>query len=72
MRRRVAIAGLLAVSMLFVPVLARAQAKPTSQKYEYSVYEKQTIARALSATKLQASRRSAWKSSRIATPFPRR
>ena len=49
MRRGVAIAGLVAVSTLLVPAFARAQ-KPTSQTFEYSAYEKETIARALEAT----------------------
>lgn len=50
MRRRVAIAGLLAVCTLFVPAVVRAQQKPTSQTFEYSPYEKETIVRALAAT----------------------
>jgi len=50
-RRRVAIAGLLAVGTLLVPAVARAQQqKPTSQTFEYSAYEKETIARALEET----------------------
>ena len=50
MRRRVAIAGLIAVGTIVVPASARAQQKPTSQTFEYSAYEKGTIARALEAT----------------------
>ena len=35
---------------MLVPAAARAQQKPTSQTFEYSAYEKETIARALEAT----------------------
>jgi hypothetical protein len=50
-RRRVAIAGLVAVSTLFVPAAGRAQqTRPTSKTFEYSAYEKETITRALEAT----------------------
>src|SRR3954468_5721741 len=52
-RRRVAIAGLVAlviVATLILPAAARAQQRPTSQTFEYSAYEKETIVRALEAT----------------------
>jgi hypothetical protein len=49
-RRRVAIAGLVAVSTLLVPAAVQAQQKPTSKTFEYSTYEKETIVRALEAT----------------------
>lgn len=57
MRRRVATAGLIGGLLIswhavLAPVEARAQ-RPTSQSTEYSPYEKETIARALSATGLQ-------------------
>ncbi|HSO37235.1 MAG TPA: hypothetical protein VLT33_32135, partial [Labilithrix sp.] len=50
MLRRVAITGLLAVATLLVTAVVQAQQKPTSQTFEYSAYEKETIARALDAT----------------------
>jgi outer membrane protein assembly factor BamA len=43
------------VVLLLAPAGARAQ-KPTSQSFEYSPYEKETIARALAATGLQIDR----------------
>ncbi|MDB5218201.1 MAG: outer membrane protein assembly factor YaeT precursor, partial [Myxococcaceae bacterium] len=53
MRRRVGIAGLFGVVLALAPLGANAQQKPTSQSFEYSAYEKETIARALAATGLQ-------------------
>lgn len=52
-RRRVGIAGLFGVVVALAPLGARAQQKPTSRSFEYSSYEKETIARALAATGLQ-------------------
>lgn len=55
MRRSVGIAGLCAVVFAVTSWLAPASAlaqRPTSQNTEYSAYEKETIARALSATGL--------------------
>jgi hypothetical protein len=52
-RRRVGIAGLFGVVVALAPLAASAQQKPTSHSYEYSPYEKETIARALKATGLQ-------------------
>ncbi|MDQ2993005.1 MAG: hypothetical protein M3R30_09345 [Candidatus Eremiobacteraeota bacterium] len=53
MRRRVGIAGLFGVVVALAPLVASAQQKPTSRSYEYSPYEKETIARALAATHTQ-------------------
>ena len=52
-RRRVGIAGLFGVVVALAPLGAEAQQKPTSRSFEYSSYEKETIARALAATGLQ-------------------
>lgn len=52
-RRRVGIAGLIGIVVAVTPLAARAQRKPTSKNFEYSPYEKETIARALAATGLK-------------------
>jgi hypothetical protein len=49
-RRRIGIAGLIGVVVALTPIGARAQGRPTSKNFEYSPYEKETIARALAAT----------------------
>ncbi len=53
MRTRVGIAGLFGVVVALAPLGASAQQRPTSRSFEYSAYEKETIARALAATGLQ-------------------
>ncbi len=53
MRTRVGIAGLFGVVVGLAPLGASAQQRPTSQSFEYSAYEKETIARSLAATGLQ-------------------
>jgi hypothetical protein len=51
-RRRIGIAGLIGIVVAVTPLVAWAQAKPTSKTFGYSPYEKETIARALAATGL--------------------
>jgi hypothetical protein len=55
-RMRVGIAGLFGLVTALAPLSAHAQQKPTSQSFEYSSYEKETIARALAATSMQIER----------------